>query len=305
MSQVSSDFKIEGVIAAPATALKSNGDVDPEAVSEYVDFLAENNIDGVFVLGTLGEGMSLTVSERKAVAEAWVKYGAGRLSSVIVHVGTNNLRDTIELARHSQEIRATAIACMAPTYFKPSDEDSLVKYMEQVAAVARHTPFYYYCINFMTGVYLNTAKFLELAVGRIPNLRGIKMSSRELPALMDCTQVCGGKFDIMVGTDEQLLTSLALGVRTPILSGYLGNIFKRLREAFDKGDLATARTEQVLARQITLISSKYGTGPAFVKAVMRCLGVELGPVRLPLVDIPEHLLPALKSELTEIGLPTQ
>ncbi|XP_059139531.1 N-acetylneuraminate lyase-like, partial [Physella acuta] len=302
---VPKDFRINGIISAPATPLKDNGDVDTEAVESYVDFLANNDINGVFVLGTLGEGLSLTVEERKQVAAAWVKYGQGKLSSVIVHVGTGNLRDTIQLARHAGEVKATAIACMSPTYFRPQTEEIMVTYMEQVAAAAPDTPFYYYCINFMSGVNLNTARILQLADDRIPTLRGIKMSSRELPSLLDCTQVCGGKFDIMVGTDEQLLPALSLGVRTPVLNGYLGSVFKRMRSAFDSGDMDGARKEQVLARKIFLVSTKYGGGPAFVKAAMKCLGVEAGPVRLPLVDIQEDLLPSIKRDLEECGLPVK
>ncbi|KAH9518519.1 hypothetical protein Btru_017040 [Bulinus truncatus] len=197
------------------------------------------------------------------------------------------------------------MACMSPTYFSPSNEDIMVRYLEQVAAAAPDTPFYYYCINFMTKVYLNTAKILQLADGRIPNLRGVKMSSTELPSLLDCTQVLGGKFDVMIGSDEQLLSALALGIRTPIVSGYVGNIFHRLRAAFDAGDWTTARSEQLLARKLMLIGSKYGSGPAFGKAVMKCLGLPIGPVRLPLVDLSPERLGNLRRDLAEIGLPVQ
>ncbi|XP_012939794.1 N-acetylneuraminate lyase [Aplysia californica] len=305
MGQVPEDFKITGAIAAPATALKSNGDVNPEAVADYVNFLANNEIDGVFVLGTLGEGLSLSVSERKEVAEAWVKEAKDKLSSVIVHVGAGNIRDSIELAQHAQKIGATAIACMLPSYFKPSTEAVAVEYIQQVAAAAPETPFYYYCINFMSGIYLNTAKILELASGRIPNLRGAKISSRELPSLLDSSRVCGGKLQIMVGTDEQFLPCLTLGIRVPVLNSFLGSLYKRLLKAFDAGDMDTARDEMVQARKLVLIRSKYIDGPAYVKAAMKCLGVDLGPVRLPLEDMPEHLLPSLKQDLKDLGLPVQ
>ncbi|KAI8797119.1 N-acetylneuraminate lyase [Biomphalaria glabrata] len=301
MSKVNANFKIEGIVAAPATPLKDNGDLDLERVKDYVDFLVANSITGVFILGTLGEGMSLTVSERKQVTQAWVKYGIDRLQ-VIAHIGAGNLRDSIDLSRHAQQVGVTALACMSPSYFRPANEAIMVDYLEQVAAAAPDTPFYYYCINFMTDVNLNTAKILELADGRIPNLRGVKMSSRELPSLLDCTSVCGGKFDVMIGSDEQLLTSVVLGVRTPIVSSYMGNIVQRLREAFDVGDWETARTEQTLARKIMLISHKYGTSPAFGKAVLKCLGLPLGPVRLPVVDLTPELVENLKNDLAECDL---
>uniref|UniRef100_A0A0B7BIL6 N-acetylneuraminate lyase n=1 Tax=Arion vulgaris TaxID=1028688 RepID=A0A0B7BIL6_9EUPU len=305
MSKIPADFRIQGIIAAPGTAFLPNHDINTSAIKEYVEFLVNNNITGVFILGTLGEGMSLTVSERKEVASAWVGYGKDRLSAVIVHVGTGNLRESIELARHAQEIGATAFACMSPSYFRPANEADLVDYMEQIAKAAPEIPFYYYCINFMSGLYLNTATFLELASDRIPNLRGIKMSSRELPSLLDCTVVCSGKYDVLVGTDEQLLTSLVIGVRTPIVNGFLGNIFKRMRDAFDQGDIEAARKEQVLVRKIVHVRDKYGGGPAGVKAFLKCLGLDLGPVRLPLKDVPSARLPDLKKDLSECGLATR
>ncbi|CAG5119560.1 unnamed protein product [Candidula unifasciata] len=209
------------------------------------------------------------------------------------------------IARHAQEIQATAVACMAPSYMKPADEDAVVDYIEEVAAAAPDTPFYYYCINFMTGIYLNTAKVLELADGRIPNLRGAKVSSRELPLILDCTLAAGGKFDILSGTDEQLLTTLALGVRTPIINGFLGPLFARLRDAFDKGDIETARKEHIAARKLAIIMGKYGSGPSGVKAFFKCLGLDLGPVRLPVKNLPADRLPALKRELAECGLDTR
>jgi len=301
MSKVPADFQIKGVISAPATAFKDNGDLNPDVVPAYVDFLANNQIDGVFVLGTLGEGMSLTVEERKTAASAWINAAKGKLSSVIVHVGAGNIRDTLELARHAQEAGATAIACMLPSYFKPASEAVAVDYIQQVAAAAPDTPFYYYCINFMSGIYLDTAKILALASSCIPNLRGAKISSRELPLLLDSSKVKG--MQIMVGTDEQYLPMLSIGLRVPVLNSYLGPLFNRLVAAFDSGDLSSAREEMALARRLVHLRAKYVGGPALVKAIMRCLGVELGSVRTPLQDVDKALLPALKQELKECGLP--
>lgn len=299
-----SSFKIQGAIAAPATALKENGDVNPERVKDYVEFLVKNEVDGVFVLGTLGEGMSFTVEERKQVAQAWVHYSQGRLSNVIVHVGTSNIRDSMELAKHAEQIKASAIACVCPSYFKPENEEAVVDYIGQVAAAAPNTPFYYYCINFVTGIYLNSAKVLELGSKRIPTLRGIKFSSREILTLFDCKQLCDGALDLMIGTDEQYLAALSLGIRTPVLNGPVGPIFKRLVKAYDAGDMNTATKEQINARNLKEVVNKYGGGPAAVKAVAKCLGLDLGPVRLPLVNLPADKLPALRKDLQDIGIST-
>lgn len=303
VSQVDPSFTIAGTVSAPLTPFTEDGELNLSALPGYVRFLDSHDIDGVFILGTMGEGMSLTVEERKLVAENWMHAvrDTSRLKTVIVHVGTSNLKDTQELARHAEKIGVHAIACMSPNYNKPSNEDVLVQYMKQVAAAAPSTPFYYYDINFMTGVYLNTAKFLELAADVIPTLRGAKISSRELPPLTDCIYAAGGRFQVLIGTDEQLLPALALGVRVPILNGHLGGVFRRMKEAFDKNDLHTARKEQGLARKLVLERGRYGGGAPMVKSIMRCLGVDLGSVRLPLVDLKAEQEKSLRQDLIDIG----
>lgn len=303
MSSVDPNFRITGAICAPLTPFTPDGELNLSAMPDYVHYLDTHDIDGVYILGTMGEGMSLTVDERKQVAQAWVNAvkTTQRLKTVTVHVGTGNLKESIELARHAGEIGATAIACMASNYNKPKDEDILLKYMKQVAAAAPSTPFYYYDINFMTGVYLNTAKFLELAADEIPTLRGAKVSSRELPALTDCTFAAGGRFHIMLGSDEQLLTGLSLGVDVPVMNSYLGGIFKRLKAAFDAGDMNTARKEQIMARKLVLLRGPYGGGPAMIKSIMKILGVDLGSVRLPLVDLTAEQEKLLRQDLVDLG----
>ncbi|KAK7111916.1 N-acetylneuraminate lyase-like [Littorina saxatilis] len=303
MAAVDPNFRVKGTIAAPLTSFTQDGELDLSDMPTYVRFLDTHDIDGVFILGTMGEGMSLTVEERKKIAEEWVKATktTQRLKTVVVHIGTGNLKESMELAQHAEKIGANAIACMSPNYNKPKDEEALVKYMKKVAAEAPKTPFYLYDINFMTGVYLNTARFLELATGQIPTLRGAKVSSRELPALTDCTYAVGGRYQIMIGTDEQMLTALALGVDVPVLNGFLGGIFTRLKAAFDAKDFDTARKEQILARKLVLERGRYGGGPPMVKSIMRCLGVDIGHVRLPLTDLTSEQEKNLRQDLIDIG----
>ncbi|XP_071107114.1 N-acetylneuraminate lyase-like [Haliotis cracherodii] len=295
------DFWVEGTITAPLTPFKKNGDLNPDILDKYVDFLVNNKIDGVFAAGTMGEGMSLTVAERKQAAESWVRACRNKLKYVIVQVGTENLRSSKELAQHCQQVGVTAIACLAPSYVKPDSVDALVDYMEQVAASAPDLPFYLYDINFMTGIYLNSAEFLEKAGSRIPNLRGLKFSCRELPYLLDCKSCCGGKFQVMLGSDEQFLTALSIGVDVPVLNGYIGPTFDKLRTAFRNGDMDTAQQQQKFARQLARITAKHGGGIPAVKAIMELLGLDLGPVRLPLLPITAQQKEGLKRDLQNIG----
>ncbi|KAL8565053.1 hypothetical protein ACOMHN_003429 [Nucella lapillus] len=303
MASVGLKFRFSGAVCAPLTPFTADGELNLDALPPYNRYLDTHDFDGIFILGTMGEGLSLTLAERKLVAENWVQAAKNntRLKNVIVQVGSGNLKESVDLAQHAEKIGATAIACMAPSYNKPKNEEVLVRCMKQVAAAAPNTPFYYYDINFMTGIYLNTARFLELAAEEIPTLHGAKVSSRELPALMDCTVAAGGRFQVMVGTDEQLLTALSLGVEVPICNGYLGGLYKRLKAAFDAKDMDAARKEQLLARKVLVACSSPGGGPAAVKSLMRYMGIDLGSVRLPLVNISADEEKKLRQDLVDIG----
>ncbi|XP_041364242.1 N-acetylneuraminate lyase B-like [Gigantopelta aegis] len=252
------DFVVKGIISAPMTPFQPNGDHDVSVLDKYVDHLVNSRIDGVFIHGTMGEGLSLTVNERKEMTEAWVKASKDKLKYVIVQVGTENLRSSMELARHAQSTGVSAIACFSPSYFKPATISALVSYMEHVAESAPDLPFYYYDINFMTNVHLNVREFLEQASSRIPSLRGVKCSSQELPDVFDQANCMDGRFQVLIGTDEQLLPALCLGVQVPVLNSYVGPCFHRLREAFLSGDMDSARKEQKFARSVVRLCTKYG-----------------------------------------------
>src|SRR5690606_29017550 len=129
---------------------------------------------GVFICGSTGEGMSMTVEERKATAEAWADVAPGHDLEVIVQVGANSQRDAMELASHAANLKVRSISAHAPCYFLPKSVDDLIEFFVPVAKAAKGTPFYYYDIPDMTGVRLPTAEFLRRGQDRIPNLAGVK-----------------------------------------------------------------------------------------------------------------------------------
>lgn len=180
-----SEFVIDGLVTAPFTPFKEDGELNLAMIEPYVEHIIKFGIKNVFVNGTTGEGMSMTVDERKSAAEAWIKASKGRLV-IIVHVGGLHLKDCMELARHAQEIGADAIACIASLYYKPANAENLVEYLQPVAAEAPELPFYYYDINFMTGVKVDLPQMIKLASEKIPTFRGLKNSSKEIPGFAEC-----------------------------------------------------------------------------------------------------------------------
>lgn len=274
--------RLTGLVAAPCTPLRPDGALNPGAVPRLARLLLESGVQGAFVCGTTGECHSLTVAERRSLAELWVEAAAGRMP-VIVHVGHHSLPDAQELARHAERIGATAIASLSPSYFKPSNVADLVEYCVRVAEAAPATPFYYYHIPSLTGVALSMTDFLAQGSERIPTLAGIKFTHNDLMMLQECLAAAEGRFDIVHGSDETLLAGLALGVRGAVGSTYnfAAPIYREVIRCFEAGDLAGARQAQRQSVELVRELLDFGVFRA-CKAIMKLMGVDCGPVRPPL-----------------------
>ena len=293
--------RFRGLIAAPFTPMKKDGSLNLEAVKPYADILAAQGIVGAFICGTTGEGFSMTVEERKAVAEAWVKASEGRLK-IIVHVGHNCQADAAALAAHAQQCGAYAVASIAPTFYKPCCVEDLVDFFAPVAAAAPELPFYYYNMPSMSGVSLPVDKFLELGEKKIPTLQGIKFTHNNLMEMNQCINLDGGKFEILHGYDEILMSGLALGAKAGVGStyNYAGKIYNALLDAFEAGDLAKAREMQMYSVEIVKVIIKYGGGVRGGKAIMNLLGIECGECRLPMNRFTEAEYKELREDLEAI-----
>lgn len=290
------------LIAAPFTAMHPDGAVNLAAVPAQAQLLIANGVDGVFVCGTTGESMSLSVDERMQVAAAWRRAAGGRLK-LFVHVGHTSLEEARRLARHAEEIGADAISAMAPCFFRPRSIEDLVAFCAEVAAAAPHTPFYYYHIPSMTGVDLPMYDFLQAARERIRTLAGIKFTSENLMDFLRCVHLDEGRYDMLFGRDEILLAGMAVGAKGAVGSTYnfAAPYYRAVIEAFHAGDLAAARRAQAKAAEVVAAFQKFGSVAA-QKAIMRMIGVDCGPVRPPLRDLSEEEYRELYCRLEALGL---
>ena len=220
-----------------------------------------------------------------------------------MHVGHNCLPEAIALAAHARKAGATAVAAMAPSYFKPTTIQDLIDFCAPIAAEAEPLPFYFYDIPGMTGVRLKMSEFLYQARFRIPNLQGLKYSNDDLLELQECVRLDHGAFDVLFGSDECLLAGLCLGIRGAVGSTYnfAAPVYQRIMNAFEKHDLATARVEQ--GKSIDLIKTLGSFGfLAASKSVMAMLGVDCGPVRAPVRNLTPDQRLALWDKLSGLDV---
>lgn len=296
------DRPLTGLVAAVHTPFRADGSLRLDVVEAQAAHLQAQGISLAFVAGTTGEGPSLSLEERTALARRWLEVARGTGLGIVVHVGSSCLADARALATQAGETGALAVSAFAPSYFKPRDVEELVACCADVASAAPRTPFYFYDIPALTGVLLSMPAFLEQAVGRIPTLAGLKFTSPDLMAYQRCLRAGDGAFDVPWGSDETLLAALALGARGAVGSTYnfAAPLYHRMLRAFAAGDLEAARAEQLRSVEVVRLLSAYGYMGA-AKAVMTMLGVEVGPARLPNPSLSAAQAGELRGRLESLG----
>ncbi|MEO6003708.1 MAG: dihydrodipicolinate synthase family protein [Opitutus sp.] len=290
-----------GLVAAPFTPLRQDHALNLDAIGPCAAALQRNRVTAAFVCGTTGEGALLTTDERKQVAARWMADKPATLG-LIVHVGHNSLAETQLLARHAEEQGADAIGAIAPGFFQPATIDALVDWCAAVASAAPTRPFYYYHMPAMSGANFKMVDFLPRATERIPTFAGIKFTHENLHDYSLTLAAASASQGILFGRDEILLSALVLGAQGAVGStyNYMAPIFHRLIDAFAAGNMVHARQEQLHAQRLISIMVAHG-GLAAGKAMMGLIGLECGPVRMPLATLNAAQVSALKADLGRAG----
>ncbi len=294
-------MKVEGLIAATFGAFHEDGSLNLSLIPGLVEKLIGDGVTGVFICGTNGEGPNLTIEERMAIAEAYVR-AVNKRVLVLVHVGHPSIAESRKLATHAAAIGADAISAVAAFYFKPGSVQNLVNSMAAIASAAPSLPFYYYHVPALTGVGMDMIDFLRLSEAVIPNLAGIKYTAATIFEYHACVNYKGGKYDILYGYDEMLLSALAVGAKGAIGSTYTfaANLYLKVMALFREGRQQEAQQLQLKLVEMVRCILKYSPIPA-QKAIMEILGYDLGPCRLPLVSLTVQEKAGLRSSLEEVG----
>lgn len=294
--------KIIGLIDAPFTPFHANGDVNLEPIETYANMLAKNGLKGVFINGSSGEGYMLTVEERMQLAERWVAV-APKDFKVIVHVGSCCLRDSVRLAKHAQQLGVWGIGSMAPPFPHIGRIEELVEYCETIAAAAPNLPFYYYHIPAFNGAYLPMLDLLKAVDGRIPNFAGIKYTYESLYEYNQCRLYKNNKYDMLHGQDETILPSLAQGGAKGGIGGttnYNGRCLVSIIDFWNKGELEKAREAQNYAQAVINVICHFRGNIVGGKRIMKLMGFDLGPNRVPFRNMTDEEEQQMKKELEEI-----
>jgi N-acetylneuraminate lyase len=289
----------EGLIAAPFTPFNAKGELNLSLIPDYYRFLKSNGVTGAFICGSTGEGVSLTLAEKKMVAEAWAACSNHDQDfRVMMFLGGTCIADCIDLAKHAYEIGLYAVSFTAPFYFKPANAEMLAQCCKAIADQIPDMPFYYYHIPVLTGVNIAMIDLLKAIDGQIPNFAGIKYTHEDFMDFQSCMTFKNGYYDMMWGRDENMLSALALGTKASIGStfNYLAPLYLSLMDAFNANDLKKAAELQQKSIDFIRFLGKYG-GISVGKAYMKMAGIDCGEFRLPVKNMSHQDFEAFKLDV--------
>ena len=258
------------LLVAAVTPLRDSGaTLDVDAIGPMVAHLEAAGADGVFALGTTGEGVLLSEGERRRATRAFREACRGRL---IVHCGAQTTRSTSALAVAAAELGADAAAVMPPPYY-PLDRDALTAHMVAVAEACSPLPLYLYAFAARSGYPLEP-EVVERVRDRVGNIAGLKVSESPFERVEPYLRL---GLPVYVGSEPLIPQALAAGAAGAVsgLSGALtAEVAAVVRAPDEHGGRRLAELRSVLERAPFVPS---------VKAALAARGVSIQPdVRAPL-----------------------
>ncbi|NQN68481.1 N-acetylneuraminate lyase [Streptococcus suis] len=279
--------KYHGIIPAFYACYDEAGEISSERVKALVQYFIDKGVQGLYVNGSSGECIYQSVTDRKQILEAVMEVAKGKLT-IINHVACNNLKDSVELARHSEELGVDAIAAIPPIYFR-LPEYSIAAYWNGISAAAPNTDFIIYNIPQLAGVSLTPSLYKEML--KNPRVVGVKNSSMPVQDIDTFVSLGGEDYVVFNGPDEQFLGGRLMGAKGGIGGTYgaMPELFLRLNQLIADKDLETARQLQATINTIIgKLVSGHGHMYAVIKEVIRINdGLDIGSVREPLTALTE------------------
>jgi dihydrodipicolinate synthase/N-acetylneuraminate lyase len=200
-------MSLHGAIAAVVTPLRDGGrHLDDDAFAPLVRHIAGGGMDGLLACGTTGEGVLLSVDERRHVVGSFLAVRPEGFQ-VAVHVGAQTTSDSVVLATHALDVGADAVAVIAPPYY-PLDAEELTRHFVEVANACDPLPFYLYEFAGRSG-YAIPVDVIARVRERSPNLRGLKVSDTPFSAVEPYLAVDG--MHVFIGSEPLVVQGMRAG----------------------------------------------------------------------------------------------
>jgi 4-hydroxy-tetrahydrodipicolinate synthase len=276
----------------------NDGGIDYEALRRNLDFQYENGVSAVVVCGTTGENATLSSNEHEELVRRTVREVNGRMK-VIAGVGSNNTQTALRHAEDAKFAGADAILMVTPYYNKTSQK-GLIEHFSYVADRV-DIPMILYNVPSRTGMSISADTYKTLS--EHPNINGVKEASGDFSLIASTVSKCGDDLFLWSGNDDNTVPMMSLGALgvISVASNILPAAVSKLCALCLEQDFSAA--EELYSKYAPLFSALFiETNPIPVKTAMKLMGYDSGKLRLPLTEIGEANLAALRSLMRDAGI---
>jgi 4-hydroxy-tetrahydrodipicolinate synthase len=287
-----------GSCPALATPFDQNGNINYDAFGKLIDAQIAAGVDAVCVCGTTGESATMSIREHIAAVDFCVKRVNHRVK-VIAGSGSNDTSAAVYLTQHAQDSGADAALLVTP-YYNKATQTGLIKHYEYIAD-RTDLPIILYNVPSRTGVSFTADTYKVLSQN--PKINGVKEASGNFSLLAHTRFLCGDDFYIWSGNDDQVVPMMSLGAKgvISVVSNIAPEVMVKMSHLCLEGNFEQAAKLQV--QHMDLIDALFcEVNPIPVKAAMNMMGMEAGPLRLPLCEMTEKNQAVLRSALERMGL---
>lgn len=290
-------FKGSGV--AIVTPFKEDGSIDYDKLDELIDYHCENKTDSIIICGTTGESATMTEEEHMDCVKFAIERTKKRIP-VVAGTGSNCTRTAIDMSKEAAESGADGLLVVTP-YYNKATQAGLIAHYTAVAKEAK-APIIMYSVASRTGCNIEPATVAAL-VKNVDNIVGVKEASGNISQIAKIMSMTDGNIDLYSGNDDQIVPLLSLGGIGVI--SVLANVAPKethdICAKFFEGDIEGSAKLQLKA--IPLIDRLFcEVNPIPVKRAMKLMGMDCGPLRMPLTELTAEHERSLAQAMKEFGI---
>ncbi len=293
-------MKLKGAYVALITPLTEREELNSDALAQLLDHVIAGRVNGVAVLGSTGEGATLSRQIRQQVVKEAVRLIERRVL-LAAGISDSSPEATVEQINAFAEA-GIDVALVAPPFYYAIDQDEVKRFYEVVAERSA-IPIMIYNIPHLTKIWIQPAPVAHLT--KDATIIGVKDSSRSFDYTQDLVHLrdSGPDFSVLTGNDTQLLAALSAGADgtwaaslnvSPALS--VGII-----DAFNQGNMMEARSLQEQVVKLVALG-RWGTFPAGWKAILELIGIPAGPPAWPTIPLSPEKKAQMREQLTILGI---
>lgn len=268
---------LKGLWPALLTPVTSEGKVNEKELEKIIELIVAQQLDGIYLLGSTGQGFLYAEEERKHIAKLSIEITNKRLP-VIVHVGALSTDESVRLAQHAAAHGADGISSVGPIYYATSPAMGLQHYKR--IANATTLPFFPYQIGNAPMTDDMIRQLLE-----IPNVKGLKLTTGNLLEISAINIKSKGAWKLFSGADELMCQAAVCGTVGAIGSTYnlFGPVCQYVRREFLNGNVKLGM-DFMLEFQELILEILPCIWTFFQRGMQLRYGIDIGTAKAPLLS---------------------